>query len=156
MIITMPDLQKSIKKGTLLVCILPFLFPLLIVSSEGVLRQWLWENKLLEDFLIRAVIRGGSVSSPCFAVRKKAKNKRQKGSKIVLVGLQAEVGTYYVCMKNIGDMPMMIASLYVPEMLLACLLLVTSLLIIALVVPRLSRRILNGQRLQDHCPEVST
>lgn len=71
----------------------------------------------------------------------------------MLVGLQAEVGTYYVCMKNIGDMPMMIASLYVPEMLLACLLLVTSLLIIALVVPRLSRRILNGQRLQDHCPE---
>ncbi|OJJ84020.1 uncharacterized protein ASPGLDRAFT_374544 [Aspergillus glaucus CBS 516.65] len=37
-------------------------------------------------------------------------------------------------MKIIGDMPM-IASLYVPEMLLACLLLATSLLIIALVVP---------------------
>lgn len=52
--------------------------PLLIVSPEGVLRQWLWENKLLEDFLIRAVIRGGSVSSPCFAVRKKAKNEKAK------------------------------------------------------------------------------
>lgn len=68
-----------------------------------------------------------SVSSPCFAVRKKAETKRQKDNKIVLFVLQAEVGTYYVCMKDIGDMPMMIASLYVPEMLLACCLLLVCL-----------------------------
>lgn len=41
-------------------------------------------NKLFEYFLLRAVIRGGSVSSPCHAVRKEA-----KGNQTVLVILQA-------------------------------------------------------------------
>lgn len=56
--------------------------PLLIISPEGVLRQWLWENKLLEDFLIRAVIRAGVSVRHALPSGRKQKRKGKKAIKL--------------------------------------------------------------------------